>query len=708
MSTPPPASPPGFAPPPAPSPAPAQGADADFELDLDLEFDAPERVAAAAAPAGPAQPRIKYEDDDVTRVMPAARIAPAVAAAPTQAEPVARPDDSETTIIRPAAPRPPGEPPGPAASSAASSAASPAASPAVSPAASGTQPPATPPRAPAAVAPPAAATPPRPPGAVFDADGVLRQLGPYQIRARLGRGGVANVFRAVDLRNDREVALKLLHPPLADDAECRARFLREARAAGTLSHPHIVRVLESGEIDSKPYLAMELVSGRSLAEILAAHRVMPVRDVMTLGRQLGEALAHAHAKGVVHRDIKPANVLLAADGSGIRVADFGIAHLDGGEVLPGGIIGTPAYMAPEQARGEAPGPAADLFSAGVLLYEALTGERPFAGDSVAAVRAQHERTVPASIESRRPDVPTGLRRVVMRCLARHAGERFASGTELASAMAELLSPPAAAAPVPPGAAAAAAGPAAGAGVVPAGAPAGAVARSPAGAVAQPAGQAAREPASAVAQAAAADHPAGAAVAPAAALPLARLGLLLLLLAVVIGGTAAWALQRQGTALLAQSAEQGAALTRFVAAQQAAAVLGEEWDVVDVAVQETMKSGRFERIVVADKNGVVRASTLPDLVGKPYRMPEGETLPPDGSGVAVGRYNAEPGPVLGFEAPVTFVDQRVGMVALGLSEASMLAAGRQAASAVTVLAVVAWLAAALALVVVARGGAAARR
>lgn len=177
---------------------------------------------------------------------------------------------------------------------------------------------------------------------------------------------------------------------------------------------------------------------------------------------------------------------------------------------------------------------------------------------------------------------------------------------------------------------------------------------------------------------------------------------------MIGGTAAWVLQRQSAALLAQSVDQGAALTRFVAAQQAAAVLGEEWDVVDVAVQETMKSGRFERIVVADKSGVVRASTLPDLVGKPYRMPEGESLPADGSGVAVGRYNAAPGPVLGFEAPVTFVDQRVGMVALGLSEASLLAAGRQAASAVIVQAVVAWLAAALALVLVARSGAAGRR
>ncbi len=158
----------------------------------------------------------------------------------------------------------------------------------------------------------------------------VRQVGRYRIESRLGRGGMATVYRAHDPSIGRDVAIKFLHASLCEDDDCRMRFLREARAAGGLSHPNIVIVHDVGEIENRPYMAMELIEGASLADTLDKQKSLSVRDAVIITLQLARALEYAHARGIVHRDIKPGNIMLLRDGQTIKVTDFGIAHMDDG------------------------------------------------------------------------------------------------------------------------------------------------------------------------------------------------------------------------------------------------------------------------------------------------------------------------------------------------------------------------------------------
>jgi hypothetical protein len=213
----------------------------------------------------------------------------------------------------------------------------------------------------------------------------MQQAGRYQILERIGRGGMATVFKAHDPTIGRDVAIKFLPASLCEGEDYRARFLQEARAAGGLSHPNIVIVHDVGEIEGRPYMAMELLSGISLAEELETAKTIPVRDTVVMGIQLARALDYAHAKGIVHRDIKPANIMRLAGSKTIKVTDFGIAHMDNANAdslrtRAGDVLGTPQYMSPEQTRGEKLDGRSDLFSAGIVLYQMVVGHRPFRGD----------------------------------------------------------------------------------------------------------------------------------------------------------------------------------------------------------------------------------------------------------------------------------------------------------------------------------------
>jgi serine/threonine-protein kinase len=243
----------------------------------------------------------------------------------------------------------------------------------------------------------APATPPRAaqklstlPGAKPD-DKQFTQVGRYRILEHLGRGGMATVYKAHDPSIGRDVAIMFRHASLSEDAECRTRFLREARAAGGLSHPNIVVVHDVGEIEGRPYMAMEMLQGASLAEELEQNKRLMVRDVVSIGIQLARALDYAHSKGVIHRDIKPGNIMRERANGAVKVTDFGIAHVDESASVGeqrtrvGDVIGTPQYMSPEQTRGEKLDGRSDLFSAGIVLYQMLTGVRPFRGDSLVAI-----------------------------------------------------------------------------------------------------------------------------------------------------------------------------------------------------------------------------------------------------------------------------------------------------------------------------------
>ena len=494
-----------------------------------------------------------------------------------------------------------------------------------------------------------AARPPTPhtlPGAPTGDDGVAHHVGRYEVKERLGRGGMASVFKAHDPSIARDVALKFLHAALCEDAECRSRFLREARAAGGLSHPNIVVVHDVGEIEGRPYMAMEMLTGQSLAEELEGSRQLPVRESVTVALQLARALDYAHKRGVVHRDIKPGNIMRDAASRTVKVTDFGIAHVeDSGtgaaemRTRVGDVIGTPQYMSPEQARGEKLDGRSDLFSVGIVLYQMLTGLRPFRGDNLLAVATSIANEPHAPIDKTRKDVPASLRRLVDRCLAKSAAQRFQSGRELADALVKVRTE---------------------------------------------IDETARE----------SNRPQ---IVP---LRVKWAAAMALVVAIVMGATATLINHTQFEAMMRQVTDNGASLARFIAAQNAAAALGDDWEAVDVAVQEIMKTGSFERISVVDLGGIVRAASKPGLEGQPYKAPPSETLTPHGSRSVVTRFVVDGESVLGFEAPITFQGKRVGQVFMGIAEKPLTQVANLSTMLMVVLAFVTVLAVALATYVMA--------
>jgi tetratricopeptide (TPR) repeat protein len=259
----------------------------------------------------------------------------------------------------------------------------------------------------------------------------------YRLEGQLGRGGMATVYRTHDLRHDRPVALKVFHPELAP--ALGERFVHEIRIAAKLSHPHILTVHDSGESAGLLWYTMPLVEGESLRQRLAREGELPVDDAVRIARTVAEALAHAHARGVVHRDIKPENILLFAGEP--MVADFGIAlALDrvGGERLTqtGFSLGTPVYMSPEQACA-APriDGRSDIYSLGCVLYEMLAGEPPFTGSTPQAIVAKRLSQPAPSLRTVR-EVPEALDQIVQRALARNPADRFMTADEFALAIAE--------------------------------------------------------------------------------------------------------------------------------------------------------------------------------------------------------------------------------------------------------------------------------
>jgi eukaryotic-like serine/threonine-protein kinase len=256
--------------------------------------------------------------------------------------------------------------------------------------------------------------------------------GRYEVERTLGGGGMAVVYLARDGELGRPVALKVLADNLADDAELRQRFVREARLAARLSHPNVVRVYDAGEQDGRPYIVMECVEGESLAELLLREGRLNPDRVAELGAQACAGLEHAHRAGLVHRDVKPANLLLTDDGT-LKVADFGIAHAVGGTLVTevGTVLGTAAYLSPEQALGEGVTPASDLYSLGTCLYELLAGEPPYGHETLGELFSRREAGPPPRLAG----VPRELEAVVLQCLERDPADRPASAAELARLLA---------------------------------------------------------------------------------------------------------------------------------------------------------------------------------------------------------------------------------------------------------------------------------
>ncbi|QLG89713.1 serine/threonine protein kinase [Chitinibacter bivalviorum] len=253
----------------------------------------------------------------------------------------------------------------------------------------------------------------------------------YQLLSRLGQGAMGVVFRARDERLQRDVAIKLLQVSLdqGEAADYAARLLQEARSAARLNHPGIITVYDCGEWRGKPYLAMELVQGVTLKALLDKRGKLAVKDVIGLAKQMFSALAHAHVHDVVHRDIKPANLMLTQNGR-LKITDFGIAQLPASDLTrTGTVLGSPRYMSPEQLGGQKIDGRADLYSVGVVLYQALTGQVPFDGEHTMSIIFNILHAEPTDPRQLTPETPAWLAAVILRCLAKSREQRFANAEQ---------------------------------------------------------------------------------------------------------------------------------------------------------------------------------------------------------------------------------------------------------------------------------------
>jgi hypothetical protein len=270
------------------------------------------------------------------------------------------------------------------------------------------------------------------------------RVGPYEVRGLIGAGGMGEVFRVHDTRLGRDVALKVLPESVSRDAERLRRFEQEARAAGSLSHPNVLNVHDVGTHDGLAYIVSELLEGQTLRDRIAAGP-LPVRKAVEVAAQTARGLAAAHDKGIVHRDLKPENLLLTSDGR-VKILDFGVArqmYATGSReetdtaTAPGTVLGTTAYMSPEQALGRPADHRSDLFSLGAVLYEVISGRKAFERPSAVETMNAILKEEPPELSAVAPAVPPGVEQIVRRCLEKGVAERFQSARDLAFALDSL-------------------------------------------------------------------------------------------------------------------------------------------------------------------------------------------------------------------------------------------------------------------------------
>ncbi len=268
-------------------------------------------------------------------------------------------------------------------------------------------------------------------GTVFD--------GRYKIVRKLGAGGMANVYLAEDQELGRHVAIKILNEKHANDDQFIERFRREAKSAAGLSHPSIVSIYDRGDSEGTYYIAMEFLDGRTLKELIVSRGPTPVKIAIDYSLQILAAIGFAHRGEIIHRDIKPHNVVVDAEGR-LKVTDFGIARSGASQMTEAGsIIGTAQYLSPEQARGAPVDPRSDLYSVGIVLYEMLTGQVPFTGDTPLEIAMKHLSAIPTPPSELRPDIPHDLDLVVLRALAKDPEDRYPSAEEMAADLARVAS-----------------------------------------------------------------------------------------------------------------------------------------------------------------------------------------------------------------------------------------------------------------------------
>ncbi|MEZ4867292.1 MAG: protein kinase [Caldilineaceae bacterium] len=269
-----------------------------------------------------------------------------------------------------------------------------------------------------------------------------RKLGKYELQERLGRGGMAEVYKAFQPGVERTVAIKVLHCHLVDSTDFVARFQREARAIGRLQHPNIVRVIDFDQEGDDYYMVMDYIAEETLSDYLKRNSPLPVAEALRIGIQLADALAHAHAQQMIHRDIKPTNIIFTdAEHTQVVLTDFGLAQLcdcaDPRLTMSGALIGTPTYMSPEAVRGEGCDVRTDIYSLGVVLYEMLTGKPPYVADTpYRMMMKQANEPLPAP-RTLNPALPAVVEELLLTALAKDPDQRYQSAAELTTALQQV-------------------------------------------------------------------------------------------------------------------------------------------------------------------------------------------------------------------------------------------------------------------------------